>query len=150
MHAREAARKAPVTIAPDQTITEAAALMDRSAVGALVVTETGDRPVGIVTDRDLVVRGLARRAGADARVDSVMSTDLVTLDADADLRDALTVFEERAIRRLPLMEGDRLAGVLTVDDLMVDLTSDLVRLTRPVMSQVLFGHREPVTPATAG
>ena len=48
------------------------------------------------------------------------------------------------------MEGDRLAGVLTVDDLMVDLTSDLVRLTRPVMGQVLFGHREPVTPATAG
>jgi CBS domain-containing protein len=147
MHAREAARKAPVTIAPDQTVTEAATLMDRSAVGALVVTEAGGRPVGIVTDRDLVVRGLARRASADARVDSVMSTDLVMLDADADLRDALKVFEERAIRRLPLVEGDRLAGMLTVDDLMVDLTGDLVRLTRPVMGQVLFGHREPVTPA---
>ncbi len=148
MHAVEAARKAPVTIGPDQTVTEAATLMDRSAVGALVVTEADGRPVGIVTDRDLVVRGLARRASAEARIDSVMSTDLVTLDADADLRDALKVFEERAIRRLPLVEGDRLAGMLTVDDLMVDLTADLVRLTRPVVGQVLFGHREPVMPAT--
>jgi CBS domain-containing protein len=150
MHALEAARKSPVTIGPDQTVTEAAVLMDRSAVGALVVTEAGGRPVGIVTDRDLVVRGLARRASADARVDSVMSTDLVTLAPDADLRDALKVFEERAIRRLPLVEGDHLAGMLTLDDLMVDLTADLVRLTRPVVGQVLFGHREPVTPATTG
>lgn len=150
MHAVEAARKAPVTIAADQTVTEAAAQMDRAAVGALVVTDDGGRPVGIVTDRDLVVRGLARRASADARVDSVMSTDLVMLAPDADLRDALKVFEERAIRRLPLVEGDQLVGMLTVDDLMVDLTADLVRLTRPVVGQVLFGHREPVTPATTG
>lgn len=150
MHAVEAARKAPVTITSDQTITEAAAMMDRSAVGALVVTDAAGRPVGIVTDRDLVVRGLARRASADARVDSVMSTDLVMLAPDADLRDALKVFEERAIRRLPLVEGDRLVGMLTVDDMMVDLTADLVRLTRPVVGQVLFGHREPVTPATTG
>lgn len=148
MHAVEAARKSPVTIAPDQTITEAADLMDRSAVGALVVTEPDGRPVGIVTDRDLVVRAIARRASADARVDSVMSTDLVTLPPDADLRDALKVFEEKPIRRLPLVDGEHLAGILTMDDLVVDLTADLTRLTRPVVGQVLFGHREPVTPAT--
>ncbi|MGH9232284.1 MAG: CBS domain-containing protein [Acidimicrobiales bacterium] len=148
MHAVEAARKSPVTVTPDQTITEAADLMDRTAVGALVVTEPDGRPVGIVTDRDLVVRAIARRAGADARIDSVMSTDLVTLAPDADLRDALKVFEEHPIRRLPLVDGERLAGMLTMDDLMVDLTADLVRLTRPVVGQVLFGHREPVTPAT--
>jgi CBS domain-containing protein len=148
MHAVEAARKSPVTIAPDRTITEAADLMDRSAVGALVVTEPDGRPVGIVTDRDLVVRAVARRASADARIDSVMSTDLVTLSPDADLRDALEVFEEQPIRRLPLVDGEHLAGMLTMDDLVVDLTADLTRLTRPVTAQVLFGHREPVTPAT--
>jgi CBS domain-containing protein len=148
MHAVEAVRKAPVTIAPDQSITEAADLMDRSAVGALVVTEPDGRPVGIVTDRDLVVRALARRASADARVDSVMSTDLVTLSPDADLRDALKVFEDKPIRRLPLVDGEHLAGMLTIDDLMVDLTADLTRLTRPVVGQVLFGHREPAAPAT--
>jgi CBS domain-containing protein len=147
MHAIEAARKSPATIAADRPITEAADEMDRLAVGALVVVEPGGRPVGIVTDRDLVVRGLARRAAPEARVDSVMSTDLVVLPADADLREAFRIFESHALRRLPLVEDDRIVGMLTMDDLVVDLTADLERLTRPITAQVLFGHREPVTPA---
>jgi len=150
MHAIEAARKSPATVACDHTITEAAEMMDRRAVGALVVVESDGRPVGIVTDRDLVVRAVARRSSPDARVDSVMSTDLVTLAPDADLRDAFKVFEDRAIRRLPLVAGEQLVGMLTMDDLVVDLTADLARLTRPIVGQVLFGHREPVAPATPG
>jgi len=150
MHVIEAARRSPATIAPDQTITEAADEMDRRAVGALVVVEPDGRPIGIVTDRDLVVRGVARRASAEARVDSLMSTELVTLPSDADLRDALTVFETHAVRRIPLVDGDQLAGVLSLDDLVVDLTSDLARLARPVTAQVLFGHREPVAPVAPG
>ena len=146
MHAKEAARREPVTVAPDATVTTAAQLMDEAAVGALVVVEPDGRPVGIVTDRDLVVRALAHRCDPDARVDSAMSTDLVTLPADGDLRDALAVFEDHAIRRLPLMEGDRMVGMLTMDDLVVDLVSDLGRLTRPILGQVLFGHPEPATP----
>ena len=148
MRAIEAARKQPVTITPDSTVTQAAALMDRSAVGALVVVEPDGRPVGIVTDRDLVVRALAHRCDPEARVDSAMSTDLITLAPDADLRDALEVFEEHPIRRLPLVEAGRLAGMVTMDDLVVDLASDLGRLTRPILGQVLFGGPEPAAPAT--
>jgi CBS domain-containing protein len=147
MHAIEAARKDPVTIPADHTITEAAGVMDRRAVGALVVVEADGRPVGIVTDRDLVVRAMARRAAADARVDSVMSTDLLTLTPDADLRDAVAIFERHAVRRVPLVSEDRVVGMLTMDDLVVDVTGDLARLTRPIAAQVLFGHREPATPA---
>jgi CBS domain-containing protein len=150
MHAVEAARKTPATIPADRTITEAALEMDRLAVGALVVVDAADRPVGIVTDRDLVVRGLARRADPQARVDSVMSTGLVVLPADADLRDALRIFESYALRRLPLVDGERVVGMLTMDDLVVDLTGDLARLARPITAQVLFGHREPSTPAALG
>jgi CBS domain-containing protein len=150
MHAIEAARKSPATIDCDRPIAEAADAMDRLAVGALVVVEPDGRPVGIVTDRDLVVRALARRVSADARIDSVMSTDLVTLAPDADLRDALRIFESHPIRRLPLVADQHVVGMLTMDDLVVDLTSDLGRLTRPIAGQVLFGHREPVTPATPG
>jgi len=147
MHAIEAARKAPASIAGERPITEAAAMMDLLAVGALVVVEPDGRPVGIVTDRDLVVRAMAHRLSPEARVDMVMSTDLVTLAPDADLRDALRVFEEHAIRRLPLVTGDRMVGMLTVDDLVVDVTADLVRLVRPVTGQVLFGHPDPSPPA---
>jgi CBS domain-containing protein len=147
MHAIEAARKLPVTIARDHTITEAAQTMDRMAIGALVVVEPDGRPVGIVTDRDLAVRGVAHRLSPEARIDAVMSMNLLTLAPDADLRDALEVFDTHAIRRLPLVADDRLMGMITTDDLIVDLTSDLGRLVRPVAGQVLFGHPEPATPA---
>ena len=65
MKARDAMRKAPVTVAPDCTIAEVAALMDRAVVGGVVVVDD-DRLVGIVSDRDLAVRALARKAPHDA------------------------------------------------------------------------------------
>jgi signal-transduction protein with cAMP-binding, CBS, and nucleotidyltransferase domain len=150
MYAIDAARKPPATIAADRTITQAAQEMDRLAVGALVVVEPSGRPAGIVTDRDLVVRAVARRADAEARVDSVMTTDLVTLAPDADLREAFGIFERHALRRLPLVADDVVVGMLTMDDLVVDVTADLARLTRPITAQVLFGHQEPSTPAALG
>ena len=150
MYAIDAARKPPATIAADRTITQAAQEMDRVAVGALVVVEPSGRPAGIVTDRDLVVRAVARRADAEARVDSVMTTDLVALAPDADLREAFGIFERHALRRLPLVADDVVVGMLTMDDLVVDVTADLARLTRPITAQVLFGHQEPSTPATLG
>jgi signal-transduction protein with cAMP-binding, CBS, and nucleotidyltransferase domain len=150
MHAIDAARKPPATIAADRTITQAAQEMDRLAVGALVVVEPSGRPAGIVTDRDLVVRAVARRADPEARVDSVMTTDLVALAPDADLREAFGIFERHALRRLPLVADDVVVGMLTMDDLVVDVTADLGRLTRPITAQVLFGHQEPSTPAALG
>jgi CBS domain-containing protein len=146
MKVTDALRKAPVTAAPDETILDAAVRMDDAAVGAIVVVD-GDRPVGIVTDRDLVVRALARRSPLDARLDSVMSTELVTIDGDADLHDAVAMFETRAIRRLPVVTGGRMVGMLTVDDLLVDLVSDVARVVRPITGQVLFGHPEAQVPA---
>jgi len=141
-------RKAPVTVAPDRAIADVAALMDRAVVGGVVVVDD-DRLVGIVTDRDLAVRALARRAPVDARVDSVMSTDVVTLDASADVRDAIRIFSSHAIRRLPLVDGGRMVGMITVDDLVVDAASDLAELVRPLTGQLIFGHPEPAVPAPA-
>jgi CBS domain-containing protein len=148
MQARDAVRKLPVTVAPETRIAEVAALMDQAVVGGVVVVD-GDRPVGIVTDRDLAVRALARRLPYDARVDSVMSTDLVTLDASADLRDAIRIFSSHPIRRLPLLDGGRMVGMITIDDLVVDVTSDLAELIRPLTGQLVFGHPEPAVPVPA-
>jgi CBS domain-containing protein len=149
MKAREAIRKNPVTIEVGETIAVAAERMDSEAVGALVVVDS-ERPVGIVTDRDLVVRALARRLPSDSRVDFVMSTELLTMDADADLRDAVRLFSEHPIRRIPLIDGERMVGMVTMDDLVIDLVSDLADLARPLMGQVLFGHPEAKAPATTG
>ena len=90
MKAREVMVKAPVTLPTSATIHEAATAMDRACVGAVVVLD-GERPVGLVTDRDLVTRALARRMPLDARVDAVMSTGVVCVDADAELSEVASI-----------------------------------------------------------
>ncbi len=148
MQALEASRKAPVTVAAHDTIRSAARLMDELAVGAVVVLDDG-HPVGIVTDRDIVLRGVARGVPGDGRIDSVMTGGLVTLAASADLREALPIFRTHAIRRLPLVEDTTVVGMISVDDLLIDLTADLADLARPVTGEVIFGHPEPRVPAVS-
>ncbi len=148
MKVRDAVRKEAVTVDVATTLLATAEIMDRSAVGTVLVTD-GGQLVGIVTDRDVVVRGVARRLPMDARVDAVMTTALETLDADADLHDAIDVFSEHAVRRLPVLDGETPLGVLTVDDLVIDLANDLDRALRPVVAQTIFAAPEPHTPARA-
>jgi CBS domain-containing protein len=123
MRAIEAIRRHIVTIDASASVREAAQRMATAGVGALVVTD-GDRPVGIVTERDIVTRGVAV-AKCDCGIEAIMTTDLVTLDADADVRDAYRVFRERALRRLPLLRGGKLAGMLTAEDLIIDLNAEV-------------------------
>jgi CBS domain-containing protein len=148
MRARDAIRKLPETIEAGDTITRAAHRMDEAAVGALVVIDEG-RPVGIVTDRVLVVRAMARGYPRDSRVDSVMTTGLVGIDADEDLRQAIQLFSHHAIRRLPVVEGDEIRGMITLDDVVIDLAHDLEEATKPLAAQVLFGHPEAKPPVPA-
>jgi CBS domain-containing protein len=71
---------------------------------------------------------------------------VIALDADDDLRHAIALFAEHAVRRLPVVEGDRVCGMITLDDLVVDMAQDLAEATRPMAAQVLFGHPEPQPP----
>jgi signal-transduction protein with cAMP-binding, CBS, and nucleotidyltransferase domain len=155
MKVRDATRKPPVTANVDETIAHVAHLMDEAAVGAVVVIDPFvDRPVGIVTDRDLVTPALARNVPLDARIDDVMSGGLVCIDADADLHEAYALFKHHAVRRLAVVQGHEVVGVLSVDDALVNLTAQMSTLgdelhgvVRGVTAQVLFGHREPQPPA---
>jgi CBS domain-containing protein len=147
MRTIEAVRRSGVAIAPDRTVGDAAVLMDAAGVGALAVLDD-DRLVGIVTDRDIVRRGLARHIAADARIDAVMSCPAVTIDASADLHDAFGLFRIHAVRRLAVVDEGRFVGMITIDDLLVDLAADLADLARPVAAEVLFAHRDSPVPAT--
>jgi len=147
MRARDAIRRSGVAIGPSQTVQQAASIMERAGVGALAVVDEG-RLVGIVTDRDLVRRVMARGLPADARVDAVMSMPVVTIDADADLHDAFKVFRTHGNRRLPLVQEGRFVGMLSVDDLLIDLAGDLADLARPVTAETIFGHHDSSVPAT--
>lgn len=148
MNLRDLIAKPPVTLPADGTVEAAANLMDQRAVGAVIIVDD-DRPIGIVTDRDLVVRGMARRVPPDARIDSVMSTGIVAIDAGADVQHAVAIFNNHPFRRLPVVDGTHIIGMITVDDLVVACSRALAELTTGVTAQLLFGHAEPKPPVPA-
>ncbi|HZJ28173.1 MAG TPA: CBS domain-containing protein [Acidimicrobiia bacterium] len=145
MRTDEGMRRAGVTIAPHQTLREAATMMEQRGAGALAVVH-GEDLVGIVTDRDLVRRGLAPDLPSDARIDSVMSAPVITIDAGADLREAFGILRTHAVRRLAVVDDGGFIGMVTVDDLIVNLAADLSDLARPVTAEVVFGHHDSAPP----
>lgn len=148
MKTLETVRRWGVSVAPDATIRDAARLMDEAGVGALAVVDRAEL-VGIVTDRDIVRRAVALGYPLDARIDSVMTAPAVTIDAAADLHEAYALFRTHAVRRLAVVRDGRFVGMVSVDDLLIDLAADLSDLARPVTAEVLFAHRDGMAPATS-
>ena len=112
MNVRELMTTTPVSVEPKATLGEVAMLMKQEDCGSIPVVENG-RLVGIVTDRDIVVRGVA--AGTDPktqRVSTVMSADPVTIGPDDDLAAAEKLMADRQIRRLPVVEKGKLVGII--------------------------------------
>ncbi len=139
MKVQEITVRPPVTAAADTTILQAAQLMSRQAVGSLIITE-GDRLIGIVTDRDLVIRALARGLPLDTRIDDIMSMNVIALDAAADVRDAMSAFGHHAVRRLPIIDHGKVTGLLALDDLVVALAGQFGEVTTGLTAQLLFPH----------
>ena len=100
---------------PDEPVVAAARLMRQRSIGALPVCEDDGTLAGMLTDRDIVVRCVS--AGDDpqtATVRGIMSRDPVTIEADADVHTAMTAMRAAQVRRLPVTEGGKLAGVLSM------------------------------------
>jgi CBS domain-containing protein len=114
-------------------VREAAMRMATERIGCLVVLRDGC-PVGIVTDRDLVVRAVAPGKDlARTRVGAVMSAPLHTLPQDADRHEAATAMRERQIRRLPVLDAEgALVGMVTIEDLWSDVGRLSANLTEAV------------------
>jgi len=102
---------------PNATVADAAKVMAQEDVGPVPIVEEG-RLVGIVTDRDIVVRVVAEGRDPNATtVKEIASTDLVTVSPDDGLDEALHLLAERQVRRLPVVEGDRLVGIVAQADI---------------------------------
>ena len=114
---KDAMTSNPCTIDADQTVEYAARMMKQENVGLAPIVE-GDRLVGTLTDRDITVRVVAEgRDPQTVRVREVASTDVVTVDPQQDLDDALTLMARYQVRRLPVVEEDgRLVGVVAQAD----------------------------------
>ena len=106
----------PTSCPPSATAVDAAKAMASEDVGPIPVAE-GDRLIGIVTDRDLVVRVLAEgRDPASTTLEEVMASDLTTVEPDTQLEEALQLMSENQVRRLPVVEGGRLVGIVAQAD----------------------------------
>jgi signal-transduction protein with cAMP-binding, CBS, and nucleotidyltransferase domain len=131
MLVRDFLRQAPVTVPPQCTIEEAARLMGEKGVGSLLVV-SGDEVAGIVTDRDITVRGVGVGQPLTTPVDAVMSDHLVTIQGSVDVFQAFQILKNERVRRLPVLEDDDLAGMISVDDLLVALVIELGAVVSPI------------------
>jgi len=115
-----------MTISPDATAYDAANLMEEWNVGSIVVTEN-ERPVGIVTDRDLVVRVLTQRLKSEeVGVREIMTPDPLVLKDDTGLYQVIKAMREKGVRRLPVVDSkNRLTGIITADDVIRLLVKEM-------------------------
>jgi len=120
---RDIMTPAPVGVYYGQTIGETARIMRDTQVGAVLVVSDGALS-GVVTDRDLVIRGLADGAGPDAPVGPLCSGDLVGVAADAEVAQAEQLMQEHAVRRLPVISHGQVVGIVSLGDIAVTTEAD--------------------------
>ena len=108
---------------PLDNVFEVATKMKDLNVGAIPIVEN-NQIIGMITDRDLVVRGIAEKHPGSNPVTNVMSENLVTISPDASLEEASKVMAENQIRRLPVVENGQLVGIVSLGDLATNQYSD--------------------------
>jgi CBS domain-containing protein len=148
MNTIETLRRTGVAVAPDATIKAAADVMERAGVGALGIVDQGSL-IGIVTDRDLVRRAMARGLPLDARVDAVMTTPCVTIDVGSDVHSVFALLRANSVRRIPVVRSHEFIGMITIDDLLIGRAADLADLAKPITAEARFAHRDAPVPATS-
>lgn len=105
------------TVRPDEPVQQAASFMLSADAGSIPVTD-GDRLIGMITDRDIAVRGVARGYGPDTPVRELMSDDIISARADDDVDEVASKMSRAQVRRLPVIdENERLCGIVSLGDL---------------------------------
>jgi CBS domain-containing protein len=117
---------------------EVALKMKELNVGAIPIVDQ-DKLVGMITDRDIVVRGVAEKHPGSSKVEEIMSNNLVTVSKDTSSREAAKLMAENQIRRLPVVEGDRLVGIVSLGDFAIrELTDDQAKQALTDISEPNF------------
>jgi CBS domain-containing protein len=94
---------------------EVAVKMKEYNVGSIPIVD-GDKIVGVITDRDIVTRCVAEKHPASSKVEDIMSKELITITPDSNAAQAAQLMADKQIRRLPVVEGGRLVGVVSLGD----------------------------------
>ena len=115
LRAKDIMTKEVVTIEANKTVFEAAELISNRGIGCLIVVIKAF-PVGIITERDIVRRIVAKHSSLDSKVTEVMTKTLITVAPDTSLREAARVMSGNKIRRLPVLKDNKLVGIIVASD----------------------------------
>jgi CBS domain-containing protein len=118
MNIRDVMTPNPRTVSPDDSIQDAARIMRDVDTGVVPVVENG-RPVGLVTDRDIVVRAVAEDGQLNRPVREIVTRSVVCASPDMSTREAADLMSEHQVRRLPVVENERLVGIVSLGDIAV-------------------------------
>jgi CBS domain-containing protein len=120
---REVMSPNPRTVSADATVEDAAREMSQSDIGAVLVKDNGS--VGILTDRDIVVRAVAEHKDpSSTKVSDVASRDVAALSPDQSVDDAIRIVREQNVRRIPVLDGDKPVGIVSIGDLAIERDTD--------------------------
>ena len=130
------------TIRPDQPVQQAANFMLSADAGSIPVTE-GDRLIGMITDRDIAVRGVAEGHGPETQVRDLMTNDIVCARFDDDTDDVASRMSEAQVRRLPVIDDqERLCGIVSLGDLSQRCSDDAAEQALEGVSQPGGQHQQ--------
>jgi CBS domain-containing protein len=141
MKVKDIMTKDVATLNPDDTVERAAQLMKQYNIGAVPVCK-GENCVGVITDRDIALRSVAQgENGRNQIVREVMTSNPVLINSETDIHDAARIMSERQIRRLPVVEGNNLVGIVSLGDLAVE------SILQDNAGEALSNISEPATPS---
>ena len=104
------------TVSPSDTVRQAASFMLSADTGSIPVCD-GDQIVGMITDRDIAVRGVGKGLGPDAKVSDLMSDNVICANCDDSVEEIARQMAERQVRRMPVVDGTKLVGMVSLGDL---------------------------------
>jgi len=105
-----------ITVSKEENVAETAKLMVRHGIGSVIIVEDG-KPVGIVTEKDILDKVVSQdKRGSEVKVSEIMSTPLITVEPESTLEEAIDTMARYDIRRLPVVRGDTLLGIVTSSD----------------------------------
>ncbi|HEY8365430.1 MAG TPA: CBS domain-containing protein [Haloplasmataceae bacterium] len=118
MKVKDIMSKSVITLKPYNTIKDAAVLMFEHNIGMIPIVDDDNHPIGLVTDRDMIVRGIAQNYDEKTSLEDIMTTNLITIHPNSEIGEATHIMGHRQVRRLLVVdENDYLVGVLAIADI---------------------------------
>lgn len=130
------------TIEPDNTVMDAAKIMQKHNIGSIPVCDSNKNVIGIITDRDIIVRNLANEGNPETtHIKNLMTKDVIFGNPDMSINDAGRIMAQNKIRRLPIVQNQNIVGMVTLGDLATrqylideaaDALSNISQPSRPI------------------